>query len=134
MEYIYKGLQDLEKKGEFIKVGLVGAGQMGSGMVSVAAQMPGLKVVAIADLEIERGIRAYQEAGIDKDKIVVAKDSTRAEQAITQKKVVVAKRANIISHTPSIQAVVEATGFPTVGAEVALDCIMNKKHIIMLNV
>ncbi|NQS90763.1 NAD(P)-dependent oxidoreductase, partial [Patescibacteria group bacterium] len=48
MEYIYKGLQDLEKKGEFIKVGLVGAGQMGSGMVSVAAQMPGLKVVAIA--------------------------------------------------------------------------------------
>ncbi|NQS90375.1 hypothetical protein HQ584_11365 [Patescibacteria group bacterium] len=46
----------------------------------------------------------------------------------------VAKRANIISHTPSIQAVVEATGFPTVGAEVALDCIMNKKHIIMLNV
>jgi len=38
---------------------------MGSGMVSVAAQMPGLKVVAIADLEIERGIRAYQEAGID---------------------------------------------------------------------
>jgi len=134
LEYIYKGLQDLEKKGEFIKVGLVGAGQMGSGMVSVAAQMPGLKVVAIADLEIERGIRAYQEAGIDKDQIVVAKDSTRAEQAITQKKVVVAKRANVISRTPSIQAVVEATGFPTVGAEVALGCIMNKKHIIMLNV
>jgi len=134
LEYIYKGLQDLEKRGEFIKVGLVGAGQMGSGMVSVAAQMPGLKVVAIADLEIERGIRAYQEAGIDKNQIVVAKDSARAEQAIAQKKVVVAKRANIISHTPSIQAVVEATGFPTVGAEVALGCIMNKKHIIMLNV
>jgi len=134
LEYIYKNLQDLEKRGEFIKVGLVGGGQMGSGMVSVAAQMPGLKVVAIADLEVERGIKAYQEAWIDENKIVVAEDPVQAEQAIAQKKVVVTKWANVISHTPSIQAVVEATGLPTVGVEVALNCIMNKKHIIMLNV
>jgi len=134
LEYIYKNLQDLEKKRDSIKVGLVGAGQMGSGMVSVAAQMPGLKVVAIADLEVERGIKAYGEAGVDKDRIVVAENSAEAEQAIAQKKVVVTSGASVISHTPSIQAVVEATGLPTVGAEVALNCITNKKHIIMLNV
>ncbi|MEA3432626.1 MAG: hypothetical protein U9R01_08195, partial [candidate division WOR-3 bacterium] len=134
MEYIYKSLQDLEKKGESIKVGLVGAGQMGSGMVSVAAQMPGLKVVAIADLKVERGIKAYQEAGIDRNQIVKVKDFAEAEQTIINKKVVVTKQANVISRTPSIQAVVEATGLPSVGVETALNCIMNKKHIIMLNV
>ncbi len=134
MEYIYRSLQDLEKKGEFIKVGLVGAGQMGSGIVSVATQMPGLKVVAIADLKVERGINAYQEAGLNRKQIVVVQDPAEAEQAITQKKVVVTKWANVISHIPLIQAIVEATGLPTVGAEVALSCIMNKKHIIMLNV
>jgi len=134
VEYIYKNLQDLEKSGEFIKVGLVGAGQMGTGMVSVAAQMPGLKVVAIADLEVERGIRAYQEAGIDENRIVVIEDPNEAEQAIADKKVVVTSQTKVVSLTPSIQAVVEATGLPTVGAEVALSCIMDKKHVVMLNV
>jgi predicted homoserine dehydrogenase-like protein len=62
LEYIYRSLQDLEKKGEYVKVGLVGAGQMGSGLVSVAAQMPGFRIIAVADLEIERGIRAYQKS------------------------------------------------------------------------
>jgi len=134
LEYIYRSLQDLEKKGEYVKVGLVGAGQMGSGLVSVAAQMPGFRIVAVADLEIERGIRAYQESGIDENQIVVTEDPVYAEKAIVRKKVVVTKEAKIISHIPSIEAVVEGTGLPTTGAEIALSCILSKKHIIMLNV
>lgn len=134
MECIYSSLQDLEAKGECIKVGLIGAGQMGSGIVSVATQMPGLNVVAVADFEVERGIKAYQEAGIDRKQIVVVRDPAEAEQVIAQKKVVITKWANVISRIPSIQAVVEATGSAIVGAEVALGCIMNKKHTIMLNV
>jgi predicted homoserine dehydrogenase-like protein len=134
LEYIYRSLQDLEKKGEYVKVGLVGAGQMGSGLVSVAAQMPGFRIIAVADLEIERGIRAYQESGIDENQIVVTEDPVHAEKAIVRKKVVVTKEAKIISHIPSIEAVVEGTGLPTTGAEVALSCILSKKHVIMLNV
>ena len=33
-----------------------------------------------------------------------------------------------------VQAVVDATGVPEVGAKLSLDAIENKKHIIMLNV
>ncbi|GAH36222.1 unnamed protein product, partial [marine sediment metagenome] len=67
MELLYQKLKSLQEKKQPIKVGLVGCGQMGSGMVSLVSQMPGLEVVAIAELDLERAKGAYETAGIPEE-------------------------------------------------------------------
>ena len=49
---IYERLQKLQSEGTAIQVGQVGCGQMGSGLVHVTNQMPGMDSTAIADIDI----------------------------------------------------------------------------------
>lgn len=134
MEQLYQKLKSLQEKKQPIKVGLVGCGQMGSGMVSLVSQMPGLEVVAIAELDLERAKGAYETAGIPEGKIAVVDNPEKAEDLLGRGKVIICKDASALVSIPSLQAVVEATGIPRVGAQVALESIFHQKHVIMLNV
>ncbi len=49
-------------------------------------------------------------------------------------KYVVTEYMDLAAKANGIQAVVDATGVPEVGAKLSLDAINNKKHIVMLNV
>ena len=49
-------------------------------------------------------------------------------------KFIVSEDMEIATKANTIEAVVDATGVPEVGAKIALDAIENRKHIIMLNV
>jgi len=49
-----------------IRVGLVGCGQMGSGMVHVTNQMAGMKTVAIADIDVNRPLKTFRKIGVDR--------------------------------------------------------------------
>ena len=62
---INRKLEELEKKGEIIKVGLVGAGQMGRGMVSQIENMSGMRVVLTADIQLDNVVNAYLKAGVE---------------------------------------------------------------------
>jgi len=134
LELLYQKLKSLQEKKQPIKMGLVGCGQMGSGMVSLVSQMPGLEVVAIAELDLERAKGAYETAGIPEENIVVVDNPEKAEDLLGRGKVIICKDASALVSIPSLQAVVEATGIPRVGAQVALQCIFHQKHVIMLNV
>ncbi|MGQ9623010.1 MAG: NAD(P)H-dependent oxidoreductase [Candidatus Caldatribacteriaceae bacterium] len=134
---MYELLRRLEKKEserDFLRVGLVGCGQMGSGMVNLTYKMPGLRIVAIADLEIERGIRAFEEVGFRREDIVVTEKLTEACEALSNGKVVVSPSALLLTQVEMLSALVEATGFPEVGAQVAWHGILNGKNVVMLNV
>lgn len=58
-------LEALERAGTPIRVGLVGAGQMGRGFIAQVAGIPGMETVAVADMDPERGLNAFREAGMD---------------------------------------------------------------------
>lgn len=130
-------LAELERREESnnpILVGLVGCGQMGSGMVNLTYQMPGLRIRAIADLAVERGIKAFEEVGWDRTQIVVTEKASEVQKAIEQGKTVVTPDALLLTQIPALDALVEATGFPEVGAQVAFRSTLERKHVIMLNV
>lgn len=127
-------LKALEDRGESIKVSIVGAGQMGKGMVSQMMLMKGIKPAILADINIENAVSAFKKAGLADDDISAVKTLSEANLALERGKYVVTDDADIASKANMIECVVDATGVPEVGAKVAVDAITNKKHIVMLNV
>ncbi len=57
-------LAELESQNNKIKVALVGAGQMGKGMVSQMILMKGMTPSLVIDIDIQNAIEAFTLAGI----------------------------------------------------------------------
>src|SRR5699024_1434520 len=116
---IYSQLLEREDEQNPIKVGIIGAGQMGYGMVSQIAHIPGMIVVGISDINLENAEKArasFNEASEEKVDIEI---SENFEDIIYSKK-------------PEI--IVDATGIPEVGAQIAFQTLLAKKHLVLLNV
>jgi predicted homoserine dehydrogenase-like protein len=116
-----------------IKVGWVGAGRMITGAICQTALMAGMRNAVICDIRIESAIRAHTLNGVDRSDIVVTNDAGTANDAIRAGKPVVTQDSLLLPLL-DLDVVVEGTGVPHVGAEVAFRCIQGGKHIIMLNV
>lgn len=131
---VYDQLLARAENHDAVRVGLVGCGQMGSGLVHVVHKVPGMKVVVIADIDVQRPLSTLYVLGYTDDDIVVTVHKRIAEDAICAGKVVVTEDPLLVTHIETVQAVVEATGLTDNGARVAWECIKNAKHIVMLNV
>ncbi|WP_273124247.1 NAD(P)H-dependent oxidoreductase [Bacillus weihaiensis] len=131
---INRKLEELERSGNLIHVGLVGAGQMGRGMISQIESMAGMRVVITADIQVNNATNAYTKAGVPAKEIIVTNEKMKASSAIRSGNVVATTDANLITSLPDVDVVVDATGVPNIGAKIAWDSILNKKHIVMLNV
>lgn len=127
-------LAEYEKAGNRIYVSLVGAGQMGTGMVSQMRRMKAMYPALIVDINIESAIQAFRYAGIDEKDIVEVSDVNALNEALSNGHYAVSKDIALATKGEAIDVVVEATGVPDVGAKVALDAIFNQKHMVMLNV
>jgi predicted homoserine dehydrogenase-like protein len=127
-------LAKLEEEGKQIKVGLVGAGQMGKGMVSQTMLMKGMIPSLVVDINLDNAVEAYTLAGIRKEDIIIANTLEQVNRSIEEGKYVVAQDFDFAARANLIDAVVDATGVPDIGAKLAMDSIFNKKHIVMLNV
>ncbi len=124
----------LESRGEKIRAGIVGAGQMGTNLVSQMSMMKGMKPAVVADLDIDEAKKAYLEAGFAEDDIRHAKTLSEANTWMEQGKHIVTEDAEIAAKANLVQVAIEATGVPEVGAKFAVDAINSRKHIVMLNV
>ncbi|MGY4689590.1 NAD(P)H-dependent oxidoreductase [Salibacterium sp. K-3] len=129
-----KKLAAFQEQGNYIKVGLIGAGQMGRGMISQIEGMKGMKVVATADIDISNVVNAYKNAGIPDEDIVQTDKEEEAVRAVEEGKVTAFSDAKKVAALPAVDVVVDATGIPNVGASIAWEAILHQKHIVMLNV
>lgn len=127
-------LEKLEAEGKKIKAGIVGAGQMGKGMVSQMMLMKGVMPIAVVDINVENAIKAYKNAGLSEEDFRVVNTVAEANTWMEKGKYIVSDNAEVVSKANLVDAAVDATGVPEVGAKVAMDAISNKKHIVMLNV
>ena len=57
---LYKLLGDREREGRPIRIGLIGAGRYGTMYLSQARNIPGVHVVAIADVNVARARGAFE--------------------------------------------------------------------------
>ena len=131
---IYERLQEREAADNPIRVGLVGCGQMGSGLVHVINKTAGIATAAISDLDVDRPLDTLRSLGIPDSKICVTNNRGEAEDARRQGDFVVTEDAVLLSELDQLDAVVEATGITEVGSRVAWNCVTRGRHVIMLNV
>jgi predicted homoserine dehydrogenase-like protein len=131
---LYDRLLQREASGDPIRVGLVGCGHMGSGMVHVVHQMAGMDTVAIADIAPARAQETLEKLGCAESDICITNSKGEAEDALRAGKRVLTEDSVMLAQLEGLDAVVEATGLTEIGARVAWTGIMNSKNVIMLNV
>jgi predicted homoserine dehydrogenase-like protein len=131
---LYEHLQRREAAGNPIRLGLVGCGQEGSGMVHITGQMAGLDTRVIADIIPDRPLATLKSTGVPESDICTTNDPSEAEDALRKGRYVVTEDALVLPQLESLDVIVEATGVTEVGAQVAWNSILNQKHIVMLNV
>jgi predicted homoserine dehydrogenase-like protein len=135
MATLKERLQEREHtKGPF-KIGLVGAGQMGTGMISQMEKMYGLEVAAVADVQPARAADSFIEAGVNKESIQwVEDDPKKAQDLIVENQRVATHSSEFLVNIPGLDAIVESTGIPNVGAMICQQAINAGKPIINMNV
>lgn len=114
-------------------IGLVGVGRMGRGIVDQMATMVGMRVMATADLDGERALSAFTENGWDRERVCVTERLDMAADALRGGRAVATQDPLLLPQL-ELEAVVEATGHPETGAQVAAASIENGRHTVMLNV
>ncbi len=130
---LHRRLQELERRGAKIRVGLVGAGQMGEGLAVVLEQMSGIETAVVVDAKPGRAVRAFASAGIPASEVMETDDPDHALAAFSDGRRVATSNVALAWCEP-IDISVEATGVPEVGAAVAKGAIEARKHVMQMNV
>jgi predicted homoserine dehydrogenase-like protein len=124
-------LAALEKRHGPVRVAVIGAGQMGSGVVEQTSHLPGLRVAAICDLAIERARAAAERGGLPAG---VADGPEDAEALMREGRTCLAAQAEWVADVPGIDVVVDATGEPEAGARLGFATISRRRPFVTMNI
>jgi predicted homoserine dehydrogenase-like protein len=127
-------LARLEAEGKPIRVGVSGAGWIGSGFVAQVAHVSGMQVNVLADPDLEAARQAFTAVGWSAEDIVQTDVADIAEDALRAGKKVVTPSYALAAQLDSIDIVADITPSPTSGAETAYACIQNGKDIVLVNI
>lgn len=130
MSYHERLLARQEALGRPIRIGLVGAGQMGRGFVAQTRRIPGMEVAAVADVVAERAAAA---AAVGGGPVVASDDRDELCDAVETGRTAACRDANLLSSLP-VDIVIEASGVPAVAASVAFDALLAGHHVGLLTV
>ncbi len=120
--------------GHPIRVGLVGAGQMGTGLIGQMELMEGMKAIAVTDVLPGRAKAAFLEAEVGAEIVKEANNAAEAEEAISKGFRAALSSTEELLKISSLDIIVESTGIPEVGAHVCSKAIEAGKHIVNMNV
>lgn len=134
MNAINERLLDLEARGTPVTIGLIGVGQMGQEILCQVRLMKGVRIPVVAEVSFERAELACQMACIPADRLVRAETVAQAQAAMDSGRIALVTDWRFVPQLRSVQVVIDATGSPELGVEIALASIQAKRHIVMMNV
>lgn len=124
-------LQMLEREGRPVRVAIIGAGQMGSGLVRQVARLPGLRVAGVCDLALDRAAAAVEQAGVPAETAASAEDVVHL---IREGRAAITAQASWLVESPEVDAVLDATGDPEASTRLALRAVAARKPFITMTV
>jgi predicted homoserine dehydrogenase-like protein len=120
--------------GQTIRIGLVGAGEMGTDIVSRVAHMRGIEIGAISEINPQAAARAVTIAYGDAGRSEMVTTADAANAAMEAGRIAITSDVSALLNAGLIDVVVDATGVPAVGAEIGLTAMEHGKHLVMMNV
>ena len=130
---LYHRLRQLDQRGTPIQIGLIAAGTFGTQIASQLGHAPGMRLAAIAELDLTKARRAYGRGHIPDDQIDTADDPAAIDAAMDAGRYAVTGDARALMES-RIDLVIEATGNVEAGAAHARYAIAQKKHLVMVTV
>ena len=125
-------LQEREAAGNPIQVGIIGAGEMGIGLVNqIERYTPGMRVAAIFNRNIQRAKEAYTTGGVDS--IIETDSPTSIENAIEKRQGAITANASAIIEAEGIDVIVEMTGTIHFAFDVIMQAFSAGKKVVSFN-
>ncbi|EFL19794.1 NAD(P)-dependent oxidoreductase [Streptomyces sp. C] len=119
------------EEGRPIRVGMVGAGYMGRGLVRhITTSVPGMRVAAISNRNPDNAERAYREAGLAP---VRAGRSDAVSAAVAAGRPVVTDDAFALIGAEGIDCLVDVTGAVEFGARITVAAIERGLPVVTMN-
>ena len=132
MSIVDTALKARHEAGNPVRVGLLGAGFMGRGVINqIVNYTPGMVLVAIANRTVESAVEAYNKMGVENVKIVSTLGDL--EDTIAQGQYAVTDDPLLLCQSEHIDVLIEATGHVEYGARVTLAAIEYKKPMVLMN-
>lgn len=119
------------EEGRPIRVGLVGAGFMGSGVaLQILSATKGMELAAIASRRIEQAVTAYRSGGREPR---ICETRSQLEAAIAKGEPAVTEDALALAGAAGLDVVFEITGSVEHAARVAVTALDAGKHFVQMN-
>jgi predicted homoserine dehydrogenase-like protein len=113
-------------------VGLVGAGFIGQAVAyQIENHIIGMNVVAISNRTLSKAGEAYNKAGISE--LGTVNTVVQLEESIAKGRYAITDDYLLLCKAEGIDVIIEATTDIEFSAHVAMDSIINRKHIVLLN-
>ncbi|WP_428391637.1 NAD(P)H-dependent oxidoreductase [Lichenicoccus sp.] len=129
--------EDLARRAEAgrpVQVGLIGCGEMGTDIVTQLSLMPGIELAVLAEMRLDAAFLALDIAGIGRDAARLCETQAQAEDAIAAGLIAITQDGTIACVTGQVDVIIDATGNPGIGTELALKAMAAGKHVVMMNV
>lgn len=127
-------LEQRQRDGNPVRVGLIGTGEMGTDIVTQVGQMPGIRVAAIAEINLEGARQAIAIAGLPGDAAEVVESGSAMERVIARGGIAITQDYSDVCGADAIDVIIDATGSPEIGARLAMLSFEHGKHLVMMNV
>lgn len=131
---INRKLLQMDREGKKVQVALIGTGKMGRGLIAQMSRIPGMRPSVVVGRTLEKGKAAFLTAGVSMEDIVITNQLKKAKEAVQKGRFVLTEDSDLPFQIDAIQGVVDATGSPIFGAELAIKTLDAGKDLISLNV
>jgi predicted homoserine dehydrogenase-like protein len=132
MFIVDRELERLERAGAPIRVGMVGAGFMATGIARQMLQYTkGMELVAISNRHLEGARRVYAESG-EVDAVHV-RSTDQLNNCIDRGRRAIADDPMLLCEADDIDVILEVTGTIEFAAHLVMRAIARRKHVVMMN-
>jgi predicted homoserine dehydrogenase-like protein len=120
--------------GRSVRVCIIGAGEMGTDLVTAIRQMRGMEIANIVDRRLASAPAAMEIAGYEKDHAAICENAADVTTAFEAGRIPIVADAHMGLSHDLVDVVIDATGNPAAGAEYGLATLEAGKHLVMMNV
>jgi predicted homoserine dehydrogenase-like protein len=120
----------IDQRKDNIKIGIIGIGSMGKGLLYQSHITPGIECVAISDIKIQRCIDVLNWLQLP---YKVVTNANAMEEAIAKRFVAVCDTGQLVSQCRMLNVIVEATNSIGPAVKHAVTALDNHKHLILMN-